>query len=152
MGKDAMQQKLLRRSDGQRTYAVVLEIGDEVMQCLGRFVTAENVSAAQLTAVGALGDDVFRMGEKRLPVYSRDGAGRSRFAHRRCCGGKSSLHVHLVVGTRADQSRYIQGTAEDRRNQRSGKIRQQYDDPHARELGEVHEIEFRHHGQDGGAT
>ena len=53
-----MQQKLLHDADGQRTYVVVLETGDEVMQCLWRFVTAEKVRAAQLTAIGALRDVV----------------------------------------------------------------------------------------------
>jgi Plants and Prokaryotes Conserved (PCC) domain len=51
-----MQRKLLHRANGQRTYTVVLETGDEVMQCLSQFVAAENVSVAQLTAIGALKD------------------------------------------------------------------------------------------------
>ena len=53
-----MQHKRLHESDGQRTYAVVLETGEEVMDCLKRFVAAERVSAAQLTAIGALSDVV----------------------------------------------------------------------------------------------
>ncbi len=50
-----MQQKLLHRAESQRTYAVVLETGDEVVQCVGRFATAEKISAGQLAAVGAIG-------------------------------------------------------------------------------------------------
>jgi uncharacterized protein len=43
-----MQHKQIHRgSDGQRTYAVVLQTGDEVMECLNRFVTAERIKAAQ---------------------------------------------------------------------------------------------------------
>ena len=51
-----MQQQRLHESAGQRTYAVVLETGEEVMDCLQRFVTAERIFAAQLTAIGAFSD------------------------------------------------------------------------------------------------
>ena len=40
----------------QRTYAVVLETGEEVMSCLQRFAAAEHVFAAQVTAIGAFSD------------------------------------------------------------------------------------------------
>jgi len=98
-----MQQKLLHRAEGQRTYAVVLETGDEVMRCLGGFAAAEKISAAQLTAVGALRDVVlmyFDWEKKdylRIPVAeqvevaSLIGEGPD---------GKPSFHVHLVVGKR----------------------------------------------------
>lgn len=47
-----MQHRRLHDSGGQRIYAVVLETGEEVMDCLQRFVTAERIFAAQLTAIG----------------------------------------------------------------------------------------------------
>jgi predicted DNA-binding protein with PD1-like motif len=53
-----MQHKLLHDNGGQRTYAVILNIGDEVMSCLEEFARRKGISAAQLTAIGALSDVV----------------------------------------------------------------------------------------------
>ena len=84
-----MQQKLLHRAEGQRIYAVVLETGDEVMRCLGGFAAAEKISAAQLTAVGALRDVVLMYfdWEKRLFAHSPGRTGGGRLACRRRCRG-----------------------------------------------------------------
>jgi len=51
-----MQHKLLHQNGGQRTFAVVLKTGDEVMGSLKDFVTTEKVLAAQLTGIGAFSD------------------------------------------------------------------------------------------------
>ena len=48
-----MRSKLLNAADGLRTYAVVFDKGDEVMEGLKRFAASERVSAAQVTAIGA---------------------------------------------------------------------------------------------------
>ena len=53
-----MQSKLLHNADGQRTFAVILVTGDEVMACLKDFVTREKITAAQISAIGALSDVV----------------------------------------------------------------------------------------------
>jgi hypothetical protein len=101
-----MQQKLLHKADGQRTYAVVLETGDEVMQCLGRFVAAEKVSAAQFTAIGALRDVVlmyFNWEKKdylRIPVTEQVEVASLIGDVAEGPDGKPSIHVHLVVGKR----------------------------------------------------
>jgi predicted DNA-binding protein with PD1-like motif len=42
----------------RRTFAVILETGEEMLTCLQRFVSREHVLAAQITAIGALGDVV----------------------------------------------------------------------------------------------
>ena len=52
------QTRLLHEDNGQRTFAVILETGEEVLTCLQRFVTREHVLAAQITAIGALSDAV----------------------------------------------------------------------------------------------
>ena len=79
-----MQTKLLDSAGGRRTYAVVLEAGDEVMSCLGDFAHRERISAAQITAIGALSDVVlswFDIDEKRyieIPVNEQvEAIGRS---------------------------------------------------------------------------
>jgi predicted DNA-binding protein with PD1-like motif len=51
-----MQHKLLHENDGQRTFAVILDTGDEVMETLQSFVERERITAAQFTAIGALSD------------------------------------------------------------------------------------------------
>lgn len=48
-----MRSRLIHDAHGQRTYAVVLDTGDEVQDCLARFAAAENLSAAQVSAIGA---------------------------------------------------------------------------------------------------
>jgi uncharacterized protein len=55
-----MQSKLLHEGGGQRTFAVVLETGEEVLPCLQEFVTRERIFAAQITAIGAFSDVVLR--------------------------------------------------------------------------------------------
>ena len=55
-----MQHKLLHDNAGQRTFAVILETGDEVLKCLQSFVTEQRVSAAQFTAIGAFSDVVLK--------------------------------------------------------------------------------------------
>jgi predicted DNA-binding protein with PD1-like motif len=54
-----MQSKLLHEASGQqRTFAVVLATGDEVLSSLQQFVQRENIHAATFTAIGALSDAV----------------------------------------------------------------------------------------------
>ena len=49
-----MKTKLLHEADGQRTFAVILQTGDEAMACLKAFAERERIGGAQLTAIGAL--------------------------------------------------------------------------------------------------
>ena len=49
-----MKTKLLHEADGKRTFAVILETGDEVLSCLKTFATKERLGGAQITAIGAL--------------------------------------------------------------------------------------------------
>jgi predicted DNA-binding protein with PD1-like motif len=48
-----MKAKLLHENDGQRTFAMVFETGDSVIDLLRAFATQEKLSAAQFTAIGA---------------------------------------------------------------------------------------------------
>ena len=49
-----MQSKLLHEADGKRTFAVILQKGDEAMRCLQDFAAKEKLGASQVTAIGAL--------------------------------------------------------------------------------------------------
>lgn len=101
-----MQQKQIHQSQGQRTYAVVLETGEEVMDCLKRFVAAEKIGAAQLTAIGALSDVVlsyFDWEKKdylRIPVREQVEVASLIGDVAEGPDRKPSLHIHLVVGKR----------------------------------------------------
>ena len=48
-----MRIKLIHEEKGQRTFAVILETGDEAMSCLGAFAARERIGGAQVTAIGA---------------------------------------------------------------------------------------------------
>jgi predicted DNA-binding protein with PD1-like motif len=101
-----MQHKLLHESGGQRTFAVVLETGDEVMACLESFAREHRVGAAQISGIGAFSAvtlKYFDWQDKRylsnkvdeqVEVASLNGD----VAH--APSGEPSIHVHLVVGRR----------------------------------------------------
>ncbi len=101
-----MQQKRIHESNGQRTYAVVLETGDEVMASLKAFIAAERVRAAQFTAIGALSDAVLMYFDwekkeyQRIPVREQVEVASLIGDVAEGPDGKPSLHVHLVVGRR----------------------------------------------------
>jgi uncharacterized protein len=102
-----MQHKRLHQSqDGQRTYAVVLETGEEAMDCLQRFVAAERLGSAQLTAIGALSDvtlmyfDWDKKDYTRIPVREQVEVASLIGDVAEAPDGKPSLHIHLVVGKR----------------------------------------------------
>ncbi len=99
-----MRHKLLHQSGGQRTYAVILDTGEEVMDSLKRFIAAEKVLAAQLTAIGAFSDAVllyFDWGKKeyqRIPVTEQVEVASLIGDVAEGPSGHAELHVHLVVG------------------------------------------------------
>jgi uncharacterized protein len=68
-----MRSKLIN-SGAQRTFVAVLATGDEAFACLRRFIREERLSAAQITAIGALSGAVLgyfdweRKEYKRIPV------------------------------------------------------------------------------------
>ena len=100
-----MQYRLLHEDRGQRTFAVILQTGDEAMSCLQAFAEKERIAAAQLTAIGA-----FR--EARLAYF--DWAAKSYLpipvaeqvevaslvGDIAQADGKPSVHVHAVLGRR----------------------------------------------------
>ena len=49
-----MHTKLLHEDAGKRTFAVILQHGDEVLRCLQDFAVRERLGASQVTAIGAM--------------------------------------------------------------------------------------------------
>ena len=101
-----MQYRCLHESGGQRTYAVVLETGDEAMACLRSFAAAERVFAAQFTAIGAFQDVVLmhydwdRKDYHRIPVNEQVEVAALVGDVAEAPSGEPAVHVHLVVGKR----------------------------------------------------
>jgi predicted DNA-binding protein with PD1-like motif len=102
-----MQYKQIHQSeDGQRTYAVVLETGEEVVERLNGFIAAERIGAAQLTAIGAFSDvalmyfDWDKKNYSRIPVPEQVEVASLIGDVAVGPDGKPSLHIHLVVGRR----------------------------------------------------
>jgi hypothetical protein len=101
-----MEHKLLDESGGQRTFAVVLGTGDEVMQCLQSFVKDQRIHAAQITAIGAFSDAVLKYFDWETKKYL-DNPVNEQVEVASLIGdvatapsGDPALHVHLVVGRR----------------------------------------------------
>ncbi|ETR75807.1 hypothetical protein X566_24410 [Afipia sp. P52-10] len=101
-----MQCKLLHDNDGQRTFAVVLDTGDEVMTTLSAFIARERLGAAHVSAIGALSDAVlqyFDWAEKQyvaIPVREQVEVASLLGDVAEGPDGKPALHLHIVVGKR----------------------------------------------------
>jgi len=101
-----MQHKLLHDVGGQRTFALVLQTGDEAMECLGRFAREARLEAAQITGIGAFekvvlkyfdwGDREYLDNRVEEQVEVASLIGDVALAP----SGEPSVHVHLVVGRR----------------------------------------------------
>lgn len=101
-----MQSKLLHQDEGQRTYAVIMQTGDEVMTTLKDFAARERLSAAQITAIGALSDVVLAYFDWQTKQYQhipvREQVEVAALIGDVALGpdGKPAVHIHLVVGRR----------------------------------------------------
>lgn len=99
-----MQSKLLHEDQGQRTFALVLETGDEVMATLEGFAQRERLSAAQITAIGAFSDAVlayfdWNAGEYvEIPVREQVEVASMIGDVALSPEGEPAVHVHLVLG------------------------------------------------------
>jgi predicted DNA-binding protein with PD1-like motif len=103
-----MTSKLLHEAGGLRTFALVFETGDSVVEGLQRFGREQQVRAAQFTAIGAFSRVTVGYFEWERKEYQR-----IRFDEQvevlvlagnfGMNGGESALHAHVVLG-RADGS------------------------------------------------
>jgi hypothetical protein len=101
-----MKAKLIHAAEGLRTFAVILETGDEVIAQLKAFADHEKLSASQLTAIGACSDAVLGYFDWEQKQYRRNRVDE-QVEIASCIGdialakdGERSLHVHVVLGRR----------------------------------------------------
>jgi len=98
-----MQSKLLHNANGQRTFAVILATGDEVMTCLKDFVMRERITAAQISAIGALSDVVLEYFDWEKKAYTNIPL-REQVEVASLLGdvaeaeSEPAIHLHIVVG------------------------------------------------------
>ena len=99
-----MNSKLLHERDGMRTFAVIMDSGDEVLSSIGAFAKKQRIAAAQITAIGALSDVVLKYFDWDLKDYRRIPV-REQVEVASLIGdvaldpeGKPAIHIHLVVG------------------------------------------------------
>lgn len=97
-----MQAKLIN-DDKAKTYALILEKGDEVMGCLAEFAVRQRLSASQFTAIGAFSDAVLGFFDLRakdyrpIPVEEQVEV-LSLLGDVALEEGKPKVHAHVVVG------------------------------------------------------
>jgi hypothetical protein len=101
-----MRSTLLNENAGQRTFAVILQTGDEAMKCLQTFIEKEQVSAAQITAIGAFSDaklnyfDWETKADQPIPVREQVEVASLVGDVALAPEGKPALHIHVVLGRR----------------------------------------------------
>jgi predicted DNA-binding protein with PD1-like motif len=100
-----MQSKLLHEDRGQRTFALILQTGDEAMSCLQEFASKERIAAAHLTAIGAFHQAQIAYFDWELkqyvPIPIREQVEvASLVGDIAIADGQASVHVHAVLGRR----------------------------------------------------
>lgn len=99
-----MQTKLLADNDGQRSFALILETGDEVMACLTAFAERERLTAAQFSGIGAFSDAVLAYFDWSAKAYRKNPV-REQVEVASLNGdvalapdGGAAVHIHAVLG------------------------------------------------------
>lgn len=98
-----MKSKLIHERQGEKTFALIFETGDEVMAGLIEFARVNNLGASHFTAIGAFQDVVlgyFDWDEKeykKIPV-SEQVEVLSLIGDVALQNGEPKVHAHVVVG------------------------------------------------------
>jgi len=106
-----MHSKLIHEVGGLRTFVVVMDAGDEAMKCLLDFAMARNISAAQISAVGAFqsAELSFFDWERKdyLPIPVNEQVEVASLAGNVAIGpdGKPVIHAHTVLGRKDGSAR-----------------------------------------------
>lgn len=98
-----MKAKLLYEEKGLKTFALVFGKNEELKQPLMEFATANRLSAAQLTAIGALSEVTLGYFDRKIKTYRqiplKEQVELLSFAGNIVLkDGQPRLHAHVVVG------------------------------------------------------
>jgi predicted DNA-binding protein with PD1-like motif len=101
-----MKTKLLNRGP-ERTYAVVLETGEDPIECLTRFARDEKLDCARFTAIGAFANALLGFFDLQRKEYEQIAVDQQTEVLSivgdialGAAGGKPQLHAHAVLGKR----------------------------------------------------
>lgn len=103
-----MKSKLIHEHDGEKTFALIFETGDEAMAGLVEFAKANQLAAARFTAIGAFRDvtlgyfDWEKKAYQKIPVREQVEV-LSLIGDVALKDDKPQVHAHVVVG-RSDGS------------------------------------------------
>ena len=98
-----MKAKLIYEEQGEKTFALVFDPGDEAMEELTNFAKENDLSAARFTAIGAFSDatlgyfDMEKKEYKKIPVEEQVEV-LSLVGDVALFEGESKLHAHAVLG------------------------------------------------------
>ena len=98
-----MKAKLIYEEQGEKTFALVFDPGDEAMEELTNFATENGLSAARFTAIGAFSDatlgyfDMEKKEYKKIPVDEQVEV-LSLVGDVALFEGEPKLHAHAVLG------------------------------------------------------
>ena len=100
-----MKSKLLHEAGGARTFALVLDSGDETMQCVSAFADEEDLDASDFTAIGAFSSAVVAYFDLETKDYAPIPLGEqlevlSIVGHVTREPGGRNVHAHAVLGKR----------------------------------------------------
>ncbi|MGO4831496.1 PPC domain-containing DNA-binding protein, partial [Rhizobiaceae sp. 2RAB30] len=99
-----MKSKLLSKSETGRTFVVVLDSGEEAFGAISEFATAQNVTAAAITAIGAFERatvgwfDFDTKNYREIPIAEQCEVLSAIGDVAAGDDGRSSLHLHAVLG------------------------------------------------------
>jgi predicted DNA-binding protein with PD1-like motif len=98
-----MQSKLIHSNNGEKTYVLIFETGDDAMEGLREFARSKTLSAAHFTAIGAfqhvtLGYFSWEMKEyQKIPLMEQVEV-LSLIGDIAEKDGEAAVHAHVVVG------------------------------------------------------
>jgi predicted DNA-binding protein with PD1-like motif len=95
--------KLLHEQDGQKTFAVVFNTGDEVISGLLAFAKEKGFAGSHFTAIGAFSDVTFAFFDLRTKDYQKLQIDEqvevlSLIGNIALSKGEPRVHAHVVVG------------------------------------------------------
>lgn len=98
-----MKSKLLNDSNGQKTYALIFDSGDEVEEHLTEFSRKNKLTSSQFTAIGAFSEVTLGFFDFSIKDYKKNHI-REQVEVLNLTGdiamydGKPKVHAHVVVG------------------------------------------------------
>jgi predicted DNA-binding protein with PD1-like motif len=100
-----MKSKLIEEHQGERTFALVFDAGDEVTSGLRAFAKEANLTAARLTAIGAFRDVTLGFFDPDRKEYLKTRLWEqvevlSLLGNVAVRDGRPAVHAHVVVGKR----------------------------------------------------